>query len=106
MCDQILDIIALQPQVAFGVAQQHAATGFARRHFGTARSRREEGVDHVRPIDAALVSGNRKLKESPSRLAAGRPQPPTMSFDNRAAYREAHAHAVGLGRVEGFKETR
>jgi hypothetical protein len=29
-----------------------------------------------------------------------------MGFDNRAADREAHAHAVGLRRVERFKETR
>src|SRR6476469_8070490 len=29
-----------------------------------------------------------------------------MGFDNRAAYREADAHAVGLRRVEGFKEAR
>ena len=29
-----------------------------------------------------------------------------MSFDNRAADREAHAHAVGLRRIEWFKETR
>jgi len=29
-----------------------------------------------------------------------------MGLDNRAADREAHAHAVGLRRVEGFKETR
>src|SRR5258706_13618559 len=49
---------------------------------------------------------DRKLKESTPRLAPGRPQPPTMGFDNRAADREAHAHAVGLRRVEGFKETR
>src|SRR5258706_3009640 len=44
---------------------------------------------------------DRKLKESTLRLAPGRPQPPTMGFDNRAADREAHAHAVGLRRVEG-----
>src|SRR5882672_7557346 len=56
--------------------------------------------------DGGSVSGDRKLKESTSRLAPGRPQPPTMGFDNRAADREAHAHAVGLRRVEGFKETR
>src|SRR6476660_2090168 len=49
---------------------------------------------------------DRKLKESTPRLALGRPQPPTMGFDNRAADREAHAHAVGLRRVEGFKEAR
>src|SRR4029450_9035829 len=29
-----------------------------------------------------------------------------MGFDDRAADREAHAHAIGLRRVEGFKETR
>src|SRR5947208_4405737 len=56
--------------------------------------------------DGGSVSGDRKLKESTPRLAPGRPQPPTMGFDNRAADREAHAHAVGLRRVEGFKETR
>ena len=55
---------------------------------------------------AAQSAGDRKLKESTPRLAPGRPQPPTMGFDNRAADREAHAHAVGLRGVEGFKETR
>src|SRR6187399_2121645 len=44
--------------------------------------------------------------ESTPRLAPGRPQPPTMGFDNRAADREAQAHAVGLRRVEGFKKRR
>jgi hypothetical protein len=29
-----------------------------------------------------------------------------MGFDNRAADREAHAHAVGLRRIEWCKETR
>src|ERR1700737_512467 len=50
--------------------------------------------------DGGSVSGDRKLKESPPRLARGRPQPSAVSFDNRAADREAHAHAVGLRRVE------
>src|SRR5882757_10051324 len=59
--------------------------------------------DHRIP---SLVSGYRKLKESTPRLAPGCPQPPTMGLDDRAADREAHAHAVGLRRVEGFKETR
>src|SRR5580700_1720434 len=58
-----------------------------------------------RVTESGSVSGDRKLKESPPRLAPGRPQPPTMGFDNRAADRETHAHAVGLRRVEGFKET-
>src|SRR6266436_6092980 len=56
--------------------------------------------------DGGSVSGDRKLKESTPRLAPGRTQPPTIGFDNRAADREAHAHAVGLRRVEGFKEMR
>src|SRR5258707_7027167 len=59
-----------------------------------------------RRVIGGSVSGDRKLKESTPRLAPGRPQPPTIGFDNRAADREAHAHAVGLRRVEGFKETR
>jgi hypothetical protein len=42
--------------------------------------------------DGGSVSGDRKLKKSTPRLAPGRPQPPTMGFDNRAADREAHAH--------------
>ena len=56
--------------------------------------------------DGGSVGGDRKLKERTPRLAPGRPQPPIMGFDNRAADREAHAHAVGLRRVEGFKEPR
>jgi hypothetical protein len=52
------------------------------------------------------VSGDRKLKQSTSRLAPGRPKPPTMGFDIRAADRETHARAIGLRRVEWFKETR
>src|SRR5436190_13262946 len=57
-------------------------------------------------VACGSVGGDRKLKESALRLASRRPQPPAMGFDNRAADREAHAHAVGLRRVEGFKETR
>ena len=57
-------------------------------------------------MDGGSVSGDRKLKESTPRLAPGRPKPPTMGFDNRAANREAHADAVGLRRIEWFKETR
>src|SRR6201991_4793567 len=53
--------------------------------------------------DGGSVSGDRKLKESAPRLAPGRPQPPTMGFDNRAADREAHAHAAGLCGVEGIE---
>src|SRR6266446_2615092 len=56
--------------------------------------------------DGGSVSGDRKLKESTLRFARGRPQPPTMGFDNRAADREAHAHALGLGRVEWLEQTR
>jgi len=56
--------------------------------------------------DGGSVGGDRKLKESTTRLAPGCPQPSTMGFDDRAADGEPHAHAVGLGRVEGFKKTR
>ena len=56
--------------------------------------------------DGGSVNGDRKLKESTPRLAPGGPQPSAVSFDNRAADRQPHAHAVGLRRVEWFKETR
>src|SRR6476646_10151471 len=36
---------------------------------------------------AAQSAGDRKLKKSTPRLAPGRPQPPTMRFDNRPADR-------------------
>ena len=57
-------------------------------------------------MDGGSVSGDRKLKESTPRLVPGRPQPSAVSFDNRAADRQPHAHAAGLCRVEWFKETR
>jgi len=66
----------------------------------------EKGQQATSITDGGSVSGDRKLKKSTPRLATGRPQPPTMGFDNRAADREAHAHTVGLRRVEGFKKTR
>ena len=66
--------------------------------------RRDERNEIARGLGS--VNWDRKLKESTPRLAPGRPEPPTMGFDNRAADRKAHAHAVGLRRVEGFKETR
>src|SRR5436190_12350088 len=54
-------------------------------------------------VACGSVGGDRKLKESALRLASRRPQPPAMGFDNRAADREAHAHAGGLRRVEGVE---
>src|ERR1700752_3180526 len=64
------------------------------------------GQEATSITDGGSVSGDRKLKESTPRLAPGRPQPPTMGFDHRAADREAHAHAVGLGRVEWLEQMR
>src|SRR6266481_264547 len=52
------------------------------------------------------VSRDRKLKESTLRLARDRPQPSAVGLDDRAADREAHAHALGLGRVEWLEQTR
>jgi hypothetical protein len=63
------------------------------RRSGQVRKKRQSATSIT---DGGSVSGDRKLKESIPRLAPGRPQPPTMGFDNRAADREAHAHAVGL----------
>ena len=44
---QILDVFALEPEVAFAVAEQHAVAGAPGRGFGAAHDRREERVDHV-----------------------------------------------------------
>jgi hypothetical protein len=35
----------------------------------------------------------------------GRPQPPSMGIDDRTTDREAHAYAVGLGRVSRLRES-
>jgi hypothetical protein len=35
--------------------------------------------------DGSSISGNRQLKESAPRLASGRPQPPAVGLDDRAA---------------------
>src|SRR6266496_5084049 len=70
------------------------------------RARSEKCQKATSITDGSSVSGDRKLKEGTPRLAPGRPQPSAVGFDDRAADREAHAHAVGLRRVEGFKETR
>src|SRR5258705_3967750 len=56
--------------------------------------------------DGSSVSGDRKLKESTLRFARDRPQPSAVGFDDRAADRQADAHALGLGRVEWLEQTR
>src|SRR6478672_13447331 len=49
---------------------------------------------------------DRELKESTLRFARDCPQPSAVGFDDRAADRQAYAHALGLGRVEGLEQTR
>jgi hypothetical protein len=71
-----------------------AGSGAKRTFDEAVRSEKRQSATSI--TDGGSVSGDRKLKESIPRLAPGRPQPPTMGFDNRAADREAHAHAVGL----------
>jgi hypothetical protein len=56
-----------------------------------------------RPIKPAR---DRKLKESAVWLASSGPQASAVGFDDRAADCQSHSHAVGLCRVEWFKETR
>jgi hypothetical protein len=57
--------------------------------FVVIASRSEKCQKATSITDGGSVRGDRKLKER--LLAPGRPQPPTMGFDNRAADREAHA---------------
>jgi hypothetical protein len=51
-------------------------------------------------------SRDNKLKDSPVWLATSGPQAPAVGFDDRAADCQSQSHAVGLCRVEWFKETR
>src|SRR5271163_475357 len=83
-----------------------SSVGYAGRADVRERSPGAVASTEVDIASRMAVSGDRKLEKSTPRLAPGRPQPPTMRFDNRAADREAHAHAVGLRCVEGFKEKR
>src|SRR5882724_9659711 len=86
-------------------ACSHKSRSFrvARLMSASVRKRPKRRVAATSITDGGSVSGDRKLKESTPRLASRRPQPPAMGFDNRAADREAHAHAVGLRRVEGVE---
>ena len=45
--DQVLDVFALEPQVALAVAEEHAVAGAPGRGLGAAHHRREERVDDV-----------------------------------------------------------
>ena len=45
--NEVLDIFALEPEVALAVAEKHAIAGAPRGRLGTAHHRREEWVDHV-----------------------------------------------------------
>src|SRR5580693_2759748 len=56
--------------------------------------------------DGGSVGGDRKLKESTLRFARDRPQPSAVGLDDRVADRQAHAHALGLGRVEWLEQAR
>src|SRR5262249_25031800 len=55
----------------------------------------------------ALLATNRQgeLKRRASVVICGCPQSPAVSFDNRPADCQSHAHALRLGRVEGIEET-
>src|ERR1700733_8086846 len=44
-----------------------------------------------------------EVKSGASRLVGGQPQTPTMTFDDRAADRPAHAQATWLRRIECIK---
>ena len=45
--DEILDIFALEPEVALAVAEQDAVAGAPGCRLGAAHHRREERIDHV-----------------------------------------------------------
>src|ERR1700726_1889390 len=49
-------------------------------------------------------SGERKLKNCPGAGIGRCPYPAAMGLDDRAAYRQAHAHAIRLRREEGVEQ--
>src|SRR5260370_724460 len=58
------------------------------------------------------ASASLKVRSPPSELKDGavwrlrcRPQPPSVSFDNRAADRRPHAQTVRLRSIKGFEQT-
>src|SRR5215813_14440992 len=57
-------------------------------------------------LDAAVLSSLRKseLKGRARPDTARGPNPSTVSFDDRTADRESHAHAIRLCRVEGVEQ--
>jgi hypothetical protein len=63
MRHQILDVFALEAQVAFAVAEQDAIAGTPCSSLGTAHHRRKERVDHVRDDQA---DGLGLLRQQPS----------------------------------------
>jgi hypothetical protein len=67
---------------------------------------RGQRATSTRPRSVRSVSRDRKLKESTLRFARDRSQPSAVGLDDRAADRLAHAHALGLGRVEWLEQTR
>ncbi len=81
----------------------------------TARVSRPRIADAVRSSSPLRLSrgsillvvssyGHRKLKDGAVRRVRGHCQLPAMRFDNRAANRQAHSHALGLRRVERLKD--
>src|SRR5438552_3691535 len=55
---------------------------------------------------SARLAANRQreLKQRAGWHVGRRPQPPAMGLDDRAADRQPHAEALGLGRIEGIEE--
>src|SRR3982074_476034 len=73
------------------------------------RYNRRRGTSHLCQqatsiSDGGSVSGDRKLKESPPRLARGRPPPAPGGIDDPPADRESHTHAAGFGGEEGGEQ--
>src|SRR6516164_5192100 len=56
-------------------------------------------------FDCSDMNRQREPKDRASGRIGHRPEPSSVSFDNRTADRQPHAHALWLGRIEGVEKT-
>ena len=102
--DEVVDILALEPQVRLAVAEQHAVARLARRRLRAAHDRREERVDDIgddQPDRSGL------LRDEPARDAVRHvvevedralDAPLRLRVDARAAVDDArHRHRGNAG---------
>ena len=78
MRNEVVDVFALEPQIALAVAEKNAIARLARRAFGAAHDRREKGIDDVGDdqADGRRLAGRRGRARSGSARSRACGSPP------------------------------